>query len=224
MIKELLWDSDFFNLKIGEVEETNNIADQDIPFDLIYVKNKTGNTPVISGFSNNFSEIKVLFSKKLKPQNFSEDKIISFEKTNFQLSDLHELAYESGKYSRFLLDSNFRKDKFQKLYKIWVDNSLTKKFADDVLVMSIDNALAGFITYKSESDFAQIGLIAVAPNFQGQGIGRKLLNFVENVLLERNIFELRIPTQLKNEAACSFYKKQGYKVVETTHIMHYWKK
>lgn len=224
MIKELFWDSDFFNLKIGELETDSETITENNSFELLYIKNKSGFKPEIQGFENNFSEVKVVFGKHLNNVTNEEGSIKSFNETDFSIDDLYELAYESGKYSRFLLDTNFGTDNFKKLYKIWVDNSLNKKFADAVLVFLKDTEIAGFVTYKSQVDFAQIGLIAVSPKFQGQGIGKKLLQFVENLLIERNIFELKIPTQLENEAACNFYKKLGYQIIETTHIMHYWKK
>ena len=100
---------------------------------------------------------------------------------------------------------------------------MNKKFADNLYVYLEDNNTVGFVTYKINNDFATIGLIAVNPNYQGRGIGGKLLKFVENKLIENNIKILLIPTQFQNEEACFFYKKHGYQIHETTIINHYWK-
>ncbi|MBL4663030.1 MAG: dTDP-4-amino-4,6-dideoxygalactose transaminase [Flavobacteriaceae bacterium] len=70
---------------------------------------------------------------------------------------------------------------------------------------------------------ATIGLIAVNSSHQGKGIGGELINAVEVQLLDRGITTLRIPTQLKNEQACKFYKKLGYSPIEKTDIKHYWR-
>jgi dTDP-4-amino-4,6-dideoxy-D-galactose acyltransferase len=34
---------------------------------------------------------------------------------------------------------------------------------------------------------------------------------------------LHIPTQLANKAACGFYTKLGYKIIEKLIIKHYWR-
>jgi dTDP-4-amino-4,6-dideoxy-D-galactose acyltransferase len=81
----------------------------------------------------------------------------------------------------------------------------------------------GFISYKIFGDYAIVGLIAVRPEHQGKGVGKKLLAAVENELSYKLIKELRIPTQLKNKQACGFYAKLGYKMIEQISIKHYWK-
>ena len=78
--------------------------------------------------------------------------------------------------------------------------------------------------YKVTNNYATIGLIAVSPNHQGKGIGKQLIDKVENELFKKNINELRIPTQEENIQACFFYEKLGYKKLEVININHYWKK
>ena len=72
-------------------------------------------------------------------------------------------------------------------------------------------------------DFATIGLIAVSPLCQGNGIGKKLINAVEIELVRCQIRELRIPTQFQNKNACEFYVKLGYEIIEKKIIKHYWR-
>ncbi|MDO9261367.1 MAG: GNAT family N-acetyltransferase, partial [Flavobacteriaceae bacterium] len=72
-------------------------------------------------------------------------------------------------------------------------------------------------------NYVTIGLTAVCASYQGKGIGKKLLESVENELSKKHIKELRIPTQLQNKQACKFYKKSGFNIVEETIIKHYWK-
>ena len=66
-------------------------------------------------------------------------------------------------------------------------------------------------------------MIAVDKEHQGKGIGRQLINKVENTLYQEGIKILRIPTQLENTEACFFYKKVGYAIIENKPIKHYWK-
>lgn len=222
MMKELTWDSEFFNVKIGEWNLDEGDSEGVNPFELVYIKSNSKKEPILEGFKNSFEETKVLFTKQLVKEAIEEQNIRSAS-SNDNLESLYNLAYESGKFSRFKLDERFGIENFQKLYRAWIDNSINKRFADDVVVFTENNTITGLVTYKITSNFATIGLIAVHPEYQGHGIGKKLLGFVEQQLLEKNILELRIPTQLENNGACSFYRKQGYAVLETSHIMHYWK-
>jgi len=224
MIKRLDWDSNFFGIKIGELiyEPQVNLKNS-LDFDLLYLKSKENFELEITNFTNNFSETKLTFIKKLIENHFESSNIFSVDEIDYQTNDIYELAFESGKYSRFFLDKNFKLNKFQELYTKWVDNSILKIFADETLIYQEDNQIMGFVTYKINNDMATIGLIAVNPDFQGKGIGGKLLQFVEKKLSKKKIKSLSIPTQQNNVAACNFYKKQGYKIYETTFVKHYWK-
>ncbi len=225
MINRLVWDSDFFEIEIGDlIYKNNSITNNSEDFELIYVKNDIDFELEINNFENAFSETKVVFSKNLNFLETSKKNIFSVNKIDYKVEEIYELAYESGQYSRFYLDDNFKKEKFQELYQKWVDNSISKLFADDLFVYQEDNKTIGFITYKLKNDIATIGLIAVSPNYQGKGIGGKLLNYLEDILFQNDIKTLFIPTQENNLAACNFYKKQGYSINEKTIIKHYWKK
>jgi ribosomal protein S18 acetylase RimI-like enzyme len=227
MIVKLDWDSLFFEIKIGELhlEESKNKRSliKAKSFDLLYVKSHKDFQLEINGFNEEFAETKVVFIKNLEKTQPISNSIFSANETTYKIEELYELAYESGKHSRFRLDNNFQEQQFKELYRQWVDNSILNIFADDVLIYQENNQTMGFVTYKVINKVAKIGLIAVKSDFQGKGIGGKLLGHVENLIFQKNIKELLIPTQLSNEAACSFYKKQNYQVHETTFIKHYWK-
>ncbi len=225
MINRLDWDSNFFEIEIGELicQEYFNLENAE-SFDLFYIKSNKDFELEINNFENTFSENKVVFSKNLNFSETSKNNIFSVNKIDFKIEEIYELAYESGKFSRFFLDNNFNIEKFKELYKKWVDNSISKLFADDLFVYQEDNNTIGFVTYKIKNNIATIGLIAVSPNEQGKGIGGKLLNYLENFLIKSNINVLSIPTQENNITACKFYKKQGYNISDKTIIKHYWKK
>ena len=224
-VNKLKWDSDFFNINIGEIinPDTNFIVLKE-NFDLIYLKREKNCEAKIEGYVNSFTETKVLFSKLIDQKREINQNVFSISETNFNIDDLYNLAFESGKMSRFNLDKKFGRTKFEELYVKWVDNSINKVFADDVFVYQENNKTLGFITYKIDEDFSTIGLIAVDSFSQGKGIGGKLIDAVENKLNSNGVFKLIIPTQLENTKACSFYEKKEYKICQTTVIKHYWKK
>lgn len=228
MIEFLEWDSSFFDRRIG-------LCDLDIGFvnlddahqyDLIYVMTEGNNLVSIENFETNFTETKVVFSKKIINSDvisINENILKINENSDFKDS-IYTLAFESGKYSRFKLDSKFKTKEFEKLYETWVDNSFNKEFADVVLVYRLHNSCIGFVTYKIFEDYAAIGLLAVSVEQQGKGIGKKLVEAVEQQLIFDSIEELRIPTQLENAVACAFYTKLGYVKIQSKIIKHYWKK
>lgn len=224
MISKLDWDSGFFNLNVGEInfkdcKETLNYSD----FDLLYVVSTDDFDLILDGFSNSFSEEKIKFHKELKESQQLSENVFSYKETTYNIKDLHELAYESGNHSRFLLDKNFGSEKFRELYRLWIDNSISGQFADDVLLYKEQGKTIGLLTYKIKEEKAFVGLIAVSSNHQGKGIGRILLKHLETVLHTKGIESLNIPTQRQNEQACHFYAKQGYSISENIHIKHYWK-
>lgn len=224
MIKNLDWDSAFFEMVVGELFVAEEIDAEEIKnFDLLYAKNPVDFDLKLDHFTNHFTETKVVFVKEIIENNCDSNNIFSVKKVAFQINKIYELAYESGKFSRFFLDTNFKPEKFKELYRKWVDNSISNNFATAVLVYVENHQTIGFVSYKVDYEDATIGLIAISPAHQGKGIGRKLLQFVENELFQNHIKTLHIPTQESNLGACNFYKKQGYTIKEKLVIKHYWK-
>ncbi len=224
MIAEKKWDSDFFNFKIGEVnfsdcKDCTNFSD----YDLLYVVSDEDYDLKIDGFTNSFSEQKIKFKKELSKIFQINENVFSHSEIEYNIQDIYLLAFESGKHSRFLLDKNFGTEKFKKLYRLWINNSISKAFADDVLLYKSNEEISGLLTYKIIDDKASVGLIAVSNQHQGKGIGGILLNHLETILYQKEVISLTIPTQFENKQACNFYNKQGYSIFENTFIKHYWK-
>ena len=48
------------------------------------------------------------------------------------------------------------------------------------------------------------------------------INAAKNYLIERNITELHVATQLENVQAYRFYEKNGLKEISQTNIYHFW--
>lgn len=223
--KFLEWDSSFFNKKIGLLEVSNDCNSSDIEndFDLFYVLSNQDFTIKIKDYQQSYSENKVVFAKKIVLNyDLANENIFSITDDSAKL-EIYELAFESGKYSRFKLDGNFEQTEFENLYKKWVDNSFSKEFADNVIVYKVQNNIVGFITYKVWGEYATIGLFAVCSKYQGCGIGKKLLLYVENELVINGTNQLRIPTQFQNQMACKFYTKMGYQITENKFLKHFWK-
>jgi dTDP-4-amino-4,6-dideoxy-D-galactose acyltransferase len=234
VIEFLKWDTDFFGKKIGllkwdtqSVDNTESLISRskDDGFDLLYIQ--CANTDFAS---NNIIrqtgavcyDEKVIFRKNLNSKHhLIEGNIFSFP--GFPLPEqLYSLAIQSGKFSRFNTDKKFEEGKFEELYKKWLDNSVNRSIADEVLVYSGNKSINGFVTLKLKDESGQIGLIAVDEKCRGQNIGSSLVKKIENILIEHDIFALSVVTQKANKPAYNFYLKNNFSVYEINNIYHLW--
>ncbi len=224
---KLDWDSQFFNKNIGEVflQNSGELVFTESDFELIVVKQPNEFLVEIEDYECTFQETKVLFEKKLSVQELGEFGTIKdtdSDPKNWKF--FKELAYESGKHSRFLLDPNFGEAPFQNLYNEWIINSINKKFAEKIFYLANNEETIGFVTVQKEGDKGKIGLIATNPKFQGKGFGKVLLQKAEEYCIENGMTTMQIPTQAENIQACQFYQNRGYVIAETLIIKHFWKK
>jgi dTDP-4-amino-4,6-dideoxy-D-galactose acyltransferase len=225
-VRPLEWDSHFFKKRVGEVlvsggEEIVTGAED---YDLLYVKSNSKINLEIEGFTNSYGETRLIFSKRIIDPDLSiDDHIHSVFDVKIDKKDLYELAFESGRYSRFQRDKRFTDEVFKNLYKEWIDNSFKKDIADEVFIFLEEKKILGFVSFRKEGQAATIGLIAVNTKSRGKGVGSRLIQRVEKYLWNNQVLELRIPTQSTNSEAGEFYTKLGYKVIERTEINHYWK-
>ncbi|WP_165585112.1 GNAT family N-acetyltransferase [Chryseobacterium sp. FH2] len=225
-INFLQWDSDFFKKKIGDITLNNNNENVDLSdnYDLIVIKQPSDFDINLADYDLSFKETKVNFIKSLNNTRYSDlESVKDTDDTEKSIDFFKDLAYESGKMSRFLLDKNFGETKFRELYDMWIINSLNKKFAVKTFYLEEGEKAIGFVTVQKYDTLGKIGLIATHPQFQGKGFGKKLLNKAEQFCIESGITHLEIPTQKENIQACSFYKKQGYDIKDEITIKHYWK-
>ena len=230
-IKLLKWDSKFFGIKIGKIDydflpENSNIEKliDKSDFDLIYCFIDPVNQEQcckINKLGAKLIDKKVDFKKELTDCANINTNIHSFSNTKIPV-ELYQLAQESGKYSRFKLDHNFKKGSFKQLYNTWLENSINKKFADETFVYKEGDTINGFITLKIGAGVGTIGLIGVDEIFRGKNIGTKLIEHCEYTLIQNNIYQLRVATQKANKQAMRFYKKNQYSIKQKVNIYHLW--
>jgi ribosomal protein S18 acetylase RimI-like enzyme len=79
-----------------------------------------------------------------------------------------------------------------------------------VWVLTEDGAIVGVAVLQFNDDHLFIETIAVAPLHQGQGHGRRLLDFVESEARRRNYDETRLHMHLTMARNIALYRKQGY--------------
>lgn len=63
-----------------------------------------------------------------------------------------------------------------------------------------------------QGKFAIIHRLMVHPNYEGKGVARSLIEFVEKIAKENGYTAIRLDVFSENTRAVNFYKKQGYRV------------
>ena len=147
-----------------------------------------------------------------------------YQGTQEDLDALTQLAEESKWTSRYYKDARFPKQQLPSFYSEWVSKSVSGDLDDLVFCCEINGRLAGFISVKKLGyNFGSIGLIAVSPDFQGQGIGKVLVSHAVNFLFEsRNCAAVQVVTQKDNLSACKMYESVGFVVSDDSKWLHKW--
>lgn len=78
-------------------------------------------------------------------------------------------------------------------------------------VARVNNRLVGAIRVSETDDLLLVGRIAIAPDMQGSGIGRKLLEAAER---DSNAPEAELFTGSLSEANVHLYESCGYRITE----------
>jgi dTDP-4-amino-4,6-dideoxy-D-galactose acyltransferase len=228
------WDSSFFGYKVGKTTAkgispatVNKIIEQarNKEVRLLYLftdgddKISQDSTGAVAG---KLVDKKLTFNLKIGDADFDTDDHIEPFIANYPSEKLILLAIQSGLYSRYKSDTNFKNNEFEKLYTAWIVNSVKKKIADYVFVYKEDGVELGFVTLKLNDTYGQIGLIAVDESVRGRSIGKKLIFTVASLLKKRGIGSLQVPTQKDNTGACQFYRSIGFEEIKTENIYHIW--
>jgi dTDP-4-amino-4,6-dideoxy-D-galactose acyltransferase len=136
---------------------------------------------------------------------------------------LRAIASSSHRDSRFYADEHFPRERCDALYATWIQRSVEEGFADAVLVASEDDDVLGYVTcQKKEDGSGQIGLLAVAAQARGKGLGKKLLAAALRWLAEQNVKRVSVVTQGKNAAAQRLYQQSGLLTRDAMLWYHLW--
>lgn len=228
IIERLGWDSEFFGYEIGRLswEQTfefqilkANVLESN--YRLIYIFSETA----ISELETYLVDRKIILSRDLNDCISTSDdlqSIVPYIHTPENFTALLELVLQSGVYSRFKLDNNFKNKEYEKLYEEWIKQSLEKD-KHECYVYIDNNLIHGFITLEEKENYlSDINLIAVHNTARGKGIGNKLITKSIQISNKRGLKKIQVATQMANSPAMKLYKKNGFRIQEVSHIYHYW--
>lgn len=144
--------------------------------------------------------LNIRYAKQNDKKNIS-----NIAKKNFKLSRFHKDELISNYYSN-------------KIKKKWAENYFVGKRGDALIVAEIKKTVVGFLLLITLKKQIVIDLICVDKNYSGQGIGKAMINYLE----ENNSFEsIIVGTQSDNNPSKILYKNYGFKIKKTNFTYHY---
>jgi ribosomal-protein-alanine N-acetyltransferase len=79
-----------------------------------------------------------------------------------------------------------------------------------VLTSRVDDRLVGFAIMHFGDEAAHLNLLAVEPAYQRRGIGRCLVNWLEQSAITAGTFMVSLEVRADNVGALQFYRELGY--------------
>lgn len=84
----------------------------------------------------------------------------------------------------------------------------------NVVVARLSGRIAGFGIMRYGDENAHLDLLGVAPDLRGRGLGRRLVDWLEQPARIGGIAAILLEVRLENGDARAFYERLGYREVE----------
>ncbi len=231
----LAWDTDWFNRRIGRMiacdlcEETVQAADRwaaanNLQCLYALIDNRDPEA-LVYGQKNGFRWMDTQLTFELSIAYDLQDKpeLEIHKPTQNEWLEVVQLASSLFTTTRFSKDLNFQRERVHALYVRWLERD--RLAIPGVWVVSCSGQVAGFISGSvgdSMPGEVNIGLIGVAPLFQGQGVGAGLIKGLFVECHSNNLHHVRVVTQDKNENAKKLYYSAGFELVKECRWLHKW--
>lgn len=135
---------------------------------------------------------------------------------------LRAIAAISHTNSRFYADGRFARERCDELYATWIEKSVGG-WAQAVLVAEHAGAAAGYCSiHVRAGGLGEIGLVGVAREAQGRGLGRQLVGDALRWMREHGLERVRVVTQGQNVAAQRLYQACGLRTCLVEYWHHRW--
>ena len=102
------------------------------------------------------------------------------------------------------------------VYRLTVEQMAAQADEGSVYVAEKDGRLAGCIFCETQGDALYLGKLAVAPRFQGEGIGRLLMAEAEAEARARGLEALELQTRIELTENHDAFASMGFERVGTT--------
>lgn len=229
------WDSKFFGITVARITQSNLNEEElsEILFELksnnialVYWSTiRECEKNVIKRLGGVLADNKKTFFIDFVAMNLEEGRygdIVEEYTPSMSIKELEMLAIQSGEYSRFAVDPKIPREKFFDLYKIWINRSIKKEIAEEVLVVREKNKTVGMVTLGNKNGRGDIGLLSVEKNYRGKKYGEILVRAAQCWFVANGYKCGQVVTQGANVPACNLYEKCGYSVESMEYLYHFW--
>lgn len=230
----LEWDTEYFGVSSARVNlsgivedgEQKEIIDFCKNYDFVTISNQNNikeNNYWIGNRTNAFLvDINIQFLKDITGKKIYDEK--TYVANNLSRNEqIINIANKSFKYSRFFNDQNLPTKQANNIYTYWTECAFNQE--DKYFVISeIEGNIAGYILFSFNEDISVIELIAVDERYQGQRVGKTMINTLESYVIDKGNNKIKVGTQVDNIAAVQFYSAMGFMYVSCGSIYHLWRR
>jgi dTDP-4-amino-4,6-dideoxy-D-galactose acyltransferase len=219
----LQWDSQFFGRRIARANIsclTENVA---VDIDawcnlnridcLYFLASSSDRATAKLAEDNMFRLVDVRVTLDLTIGSASSSGLSGFNVRSAVESDipaLRAIARSGHRDTRFYYDGNFSSSVCDELYETWIEKSC-RGWATRVFVTEDDEKIEGYVTcHLSDPSSGQIGLVGVANNAQGKGIGSDLVSYAVRWFAREGVQKVSVVTQGRNVRAQRLYQRCGF--------------
>jgi dTDP-4-amino-4,6-dideoxy-D-galactose acyltransferase len=132
---------------------------------------------------------------------------------------LRQIARTSHRITRFYADPSLPDEKCDELYEEWIMRSFAG-WADIVLVEDRDGGPVGYVTVHLKGETSSIGLIAVAEEHRGKGVGQALVSSAVDWARSQKAASMSVVTQGRNIEAQRTFQRAGFLTTKTQLWFH----
>lgn len=213
------WESDFFARPIGKVNFVEHLTVLDkTEFALVQAKIGSAELDKITLLQQQgFVLVEGEVDFCLALANLSPEPTACEVASEADIGELQTLFGNAFPTSRFR-SPYFSTEENCRFYQTWIAKAVRGEFDHLCLIArSTSGQIKGGISLRANGNQVRVGLLAVSPLFQGQGIARQLLTAAICWAKLQQASQLWIATQISNLPAINLYQKLGAKIHNTAY-------
>ena len=240
-VQILDWDSQFFGVPIGRVRvrpEPDNFDPATVRKSLIWADGRgirclyclcecdhIEATEMLEQLGFRLVDIRLTLETKIDISNVEPvvtDEVLIRPARSSDLPPLEGIARTSHTDSRFFVDRHFPRERCGALYWEWLQKD-ARNPTGTLFVAELGGAPVGYLSlHLANADTATIGLLGVAEQARGRGIGKRLIAAAIRQASGQGSKQMEVVTQGRNRSAQRLYQGAGFRTTATQIWFHRW--
>lgn len=213
------WDGDFWGLRVGRATRLDGLAEWAVDntvglMCLLIDADKPEEAQKAEDQGYRFMDVRVTLERRTSVAA-CRSRLARAEDT----ARLRAIARTAFPVTRFYADPSLDNERCDDLYEEWT-RSLCAGAADIVLVAERGKQPVGYVTVNIDGEKSEIGLIAVACDYRGQGVGHELVQSALDWAYVRDAQTMSVVTQGRNVGALRTFEGCGFRVSNTSLWFH----